>query len=88
MVNRFITGIGAICSAAGLGFASFVIGHGIAGSGNIADMKNVGIGLLLSITVAVWGIFAVQIWGRIRGRSSGPGGGCGPTAHFFGGKTL
>ena len=62
MVDRFIKGIGAICTAAALGFASFVIGHDIAGSGNVADKKNVGIGLLLSIAAAVWGIFALQIW--------------------------
>ena len=62
MLSRFIMGIGAICSAAGLGCASFVIGHDIASSGNIAGTKNVGIGLLLSIAVAAWGIFALQLW--------------------------
>ena len=54
--------IGVICSAAGLGFVSFIIGHDIASSGNFADTKNVGAGLLLSIAVAVWGLFALQIW--------------------------
>ena len=62
MLSRFIMGIGAVCSASGLGFASFAIGHDIAGSGNIADVKKVGIGLLLSIAVAAWGIFALQLW--------------------------
>jgi len=62
MLSRFIMAIGAICSAAGLGCASFIIGHDIASSGNLADEKNVGTGLLLSIAVAVWGIFALQLW--------------------------
>jgi hypothetical protein len=53
--------IGAICSAAGLGSASFIIGHGIASSGNLADAKNVGTGLLLSIAVAAWEIVAQQL---------------------------
>jgi hypothetical protein len=54
--------IGAFCSAAGLGFASFDIGHGIASSANLTDAKDIGIGLLLSIAVAAWGIFALQLW--------------------------
>jgi hypothetical protein len=62
MLSRVIMGIGAICSAAGLGFASFIIGDGIPSSGNFADSKNVGTGLLLSIAVAAWGIFALQLW--------------------------
>lgn len=62
MMDKFITGLGAVCSAAGLGCASFAVGHDIANSGNIADVRNVGIGLLLSIAVAVWGIFALQLW--------------------------
>jgi hypothetical protein len=62
MLSRVIMAIGAICSAAGLGFASFVIGHGMASSGNCADPMNVGTGLLLSIAVAAWGIFALQLW--------------------------
>jgi hypothetical protein len=62
MLGTDIIAIGAICSAAGLGFASFIIGHDIASSGNFADTKNVGAGLLLSIAVAVWGLFALQIW--------------------------
>ena len=62
MLSRFIKGVGAICSAAGLGCAAFIIGHDIASSRNFADKKNVGIGLLLSIAVAVWGIFALQLW--------------------------
>jgi hypothetical protein len=61
MLNRLIMATGAICSAAGLGSASFVIGHGIASSGNFAHAKNVGIGLLLSIAIGVWGIFALQL---------------------------
>ena len=65
MLSRAIMAIGAICSAAGLGFASFNIGYRIAGSGNFADSKNVETGLLLSIAVAVWGIFALQL-GRAR----------------------
>ena len=62
MLNRLIMAVGAICSAAGLGCASFNIGYGIASSGNFADSKNVGTGLLLSIAVAAWGIFALQLW--------------------------
>ena len=62
MLSRVIMGIGAICSAAGIGFASFIIGDGILSSGNFADTKNVETGLLLSIAVASWGIFALQIW--------------------------
>jgi len=62
MLGRVIMATGAICSAAGLGFASFNIGYGIASSGNLADAKNVETGLLLSIAVAVWGIFALQLW--------------------------
>jgi len=62
MLDKFIMGIGATCSAAGLGCASFAVGHDIASSGNFAGTKNVGAGLLLSIAVAVWGIFALQIW--------------------------
>jgi hypothetical protein len=61
MLNRVIMAIGAICSAVGLGSASFTIGHGIARSGNFAHAKNVGIELLLSIAVGVWGIFALQL---------------------------
>jgi hypothetical protein len=62
MVGRFIMGIGAICSAAGLGFASFIIGDRINSCGNFVDSKNVETGLLLSIAIAAWGIFALQIW--------------------------
>jgi len=62
MLSRAIIAIGATCSAAGLGCASFNIGHGIASSGNFADSKNVETGLLLSIAVAAWGIFALQLW--------------------------
>ena len=62
MIDRFILGIGAICGAAGLGCASFAIGHDIASCGSFADMKDVRTGLLLSIAVAVWGIFALQLW--------------------------
>jgi hypothetical protein len=62
MLNRLIMAIGAICSVAGLGCASFDIGYGIAGSGNLADSKNVETGLLLSIAVAAWGSFALQLW--------------------------
>jgi hypothetical protein len=62
MIDRFILGIGALCSAAGIGCASFAIGHDITSSESFADGKNVGIGLLLSIAVAVWGSFALQLW--------------------------
>jgi hypothetical protein len=62
MLSGAITAIGAICSAAGLGCASFNIGYGIASSGNFADAKMVDTGLLLSIAVAAWGIFALQLW--------------------------
>ncbi len=64
MVARFIKAIGPMCIAAGLGFASFNIGYGVARSRNFADAKNVGIGLLMSIAVAVWGIFALQLGRR------------------------
>ena len=62
MLSRVIKGVGAICSAAGLGCASFVIGHDIGSSGNLADARNIENGLLLSIAVAAWGIFALQLW--------------------------
>ena len=62
MLDRVIMGIGAICSAAGLGFVSFAVGHAIARSANVAGAKDVETGLLLSIAVAVWGIFALQLW--------------------------
>jgi hypothetical protein len=62
MVRRFITAVGAICITAALGSASFDIGYRIVRSGNSADPKNVWTGLLFSITVAMWGIFALQLW--------------------------
>jgi hypothetical protein len=62
MLSRVIMAIGAICSAAGLGFVAFMVGHGIPSSGNFADAKNIETGLLLSIAVAAWGIFALQMW--------------------------
>jgi hypothetical protein len=62
MLSRAIIAIGATCSAAGLGCASFNIGYGIASSRNFADAKKVETGLLLSIAVAAWGIFALQLW--------------------------
>ncbi len=62
MLRRAIMAIGAICIAAGLGCASFNTGYGIASSGDFADSKNVETGLLLSIAVAAWGIFALQLW--------------------------
>jgi hypothetical protein len=64
MLSRVIMAIGATCSAAGLGCASFNIGYGIASSGNFANTNNVETGLLLSIAVAVWSIFALLIWRR------------------------
>ncbi len=67
MLNRLIMGIGAICSAAGLGFVSFAVGYDIARSGNLADSKNVWTGALFSIAVAAWGCFALQLW-RKRGK--------------------
>ena len=66
MLTRVIMAIGAICNAAGLGCASFIIGHDIASSGSFADAQNVGTGLLLSMAVAVWGIFALQLWRKPR----------------------
>ena len=62
MLSRVIMAIGAICSAAGLACASFIIGHDIASSGSVVDVKNVRTGLMLYIAVAVWGIFAHQLW--------------------------
>ena len=62
MPRKAIMGIGAICSAAGLGCASFDIGYSMANSGNFAGSNNVETGLLLSIAVAAWGIFALQLW--------------------------
>jgi hypothetical protein len=64
MLNRLIMAVGAVCCAAGLGSASFDIGHGIACRASLTDAKDIGIGLLFSIAVAVWGIFALQLWRR------------------------
>jgi len=64
MVNKFIMGIGAVCSAVSLGVVSFAAGYGLAGSGSTAGARHAGTGLLLSIAVAVWGIFVLQIWRR------------------------
>ena len=61
MLNWFILAVGAVCCAAGLGCAAFNIGFGIAGSRNPAAAKDVGMGLLLSMAVGVWGIFALQL---------------------------
>ena len=62
MMSRAVKAIGAISIAGGLGFATFNFGYGIARPWNFADAKNVATGLLLSIAVAVWGIFALQLW--------------------------
>jgi len=64
MLDRFIKRIGAACSAASLGIVSFAAGYGLAGSGSAAGTRDVRAGLLLSIAVAVWSIFALQIWRR------------------------
>ncbi len=61
MPNRLIMAVGAVCCAAGLGCAAFNIGFGIAGSRNPAAAKDVGTGLMLSIAVGLWGIFALQL---------------------------
>jgi hypothetical protein len=61
MLNRVIMGIGAVCSAVGLGCASFDIGHGLACKASLAEAKDIGTGLLFSIAVAVRGIFALQL---------------------------
>ena len=66
MLSRVIKGLGAICNSAGLGCASFIIGHDMARSGNFADAKNIETGLLLSIAVGVWGIFALLLWRKPR----------------------
>ncbi len=63
-MGRLIKAIAPMCIAAGLGFASFNIGYGVAGSRNSADAEHVGTGLLLSIAVAAWGIFALQLGRR------------------------
>ena len=61
MLNWFILAVGAVCCAAGLGFASFDIGQGIVCTPSLTHAKDIGTGLLLSIAVAVWGIFALQL---------------------------
>ena len=63
MAKRFITAVGAVCIAAALGSASFVLGCRVAGSGNLAGTNGIGIGLLLSMAAGVWGIFALLLWG-------------------------
>jgi hypothetical protein len=62
MAKRFITAIGAISIAVALGSASFVFGCRVAGSGSPLGPNNIGIGLLFSIAIAVWGIFALLLW--------------------------
>jgi hypothetical protein len=61
MLDRIIMAVGSVCCAAGLGFASFDIGFGIACTVDLTHAKDIGIGLLFSIAVAVWGIFALQL---------------------------
>jgi hypothetical protein len=56
-------GCGAISIAAALGSASFVLGCRVAGSANPAVTNSIGIGLLLSLAIGVWGIFALLLWG-------------------------
>ena len=63
MTKRFIAAIGAICIAAAMGSASFIIGCRVTGSWNASAANGIGIGLLLSIAVGVWGIFALVLWG-------------------------
>ncbi|HXH51518.1 MAG TPA: hypothetical protein VNM47_19435 [Terriglobia bacterium] len=68
MAKRLITAVGAVSIAAALGSASFVLGCRVAGSVNLAGAKGVGIGLLLSIAVGIWGIFALLLWGMPKKR--------------------
>ena len=63
MAKRFITAVGAVCIAAAMGSASFVIGYRVTGSRSPSAANGMGIGLLLSIAVGVWGIFALLLWG-------------------------
>ena len=62
MTKRFITAVGAICIAAALGSASFIIGCRVTGSWNASAENGIGIELLLSIAIGVWGIFALLLW--------------------------
>ena len=62
MAKRFITAVGAICIAGALGSASFIIGCRVTGSWNASAANSIGIGLLFSIAVGVWGIFALLLW--------------------------
>ena len=62
LAKRFITAVGAISIAIALGSASFVVGYRAEEFGNLAVTNNIGIGLLLSIAVGVWGIFALLLW--------------------------
>ena len=63
MAKRLITAVGAISIAIALGSAAFIIGYRVAGSGNLVVMNSTGIGPLFSIAIAVWGIFALLLWG-------------------------
>ena len=63
MAKRFITAVGAVCIAAAMGSSSFVFGCRIADSGNLARANGVVVGLMLSIAVGAWGIFALLLWG-------------------------
>jgi hypothetical protein len=63
MARSFITAVGAVSIAAALGSASFVIGCRVAGSGSLPGANGIGTGLLFSIAIAVWGIFALLLWG-------------------------
>jgi hypothetical protein len=62
MAKRFITAIGAVSIAVALGSAAFIIGCRVTGSWNASAANGIGIGLLLSIAVGVWGIFALLLW--------------------------
>ena len=62
MAKRFITALGAMSIATALGSVSFVVGYRVTGSWNPSAVDGIGIGLLLSIAVGIWGIFGLLLW--------------------------
>jgi hypothetical protein len=63
IAKRFITAVGTACIAGALGSASFVFVCRVAASRNLSGANGIGMALLLSIAVGVWGIFALLLWG-------------------------
>lgn len=64
MLNKLIMSAGAPSLAIGIDSASFAFGCRIAGGGVPTGGGGVEIGLLLSIAVGVWGIFALLLRGK------------------------